>query len=387
MAQRRNGTRGRRLIFGPALTAAVALAAAGCTSASHGTRSASAADGISAPAVTLAQARQVFDRYVAATAAAAAPHSASSVVSLVTGVERAVLSATLRLHSIVVSGSPSSSSGAYNSSLSAEPDFEQYTYGSPTFYLPASASYPRFFVASASRTLRGTKPADGRTTQLGGVPVPVDGPALLLFSKASADAPWLLASVSQLPSGVTPPKLATDSAGYIPTMPLSDAALLAQPDDTGPLQAAVVDDGPASTATRAVADGPLTTGMYQGARNHADGMTAPHGDVYQWELAGSSLPEFALRTAAGGALVFYAMTLTTTVAVPDVINKASPIHSGPPIEVPLDLQMLLPKGQPAPLVQLQSQQLLSFAAIDPAQGTAKLQVLAIGGGLTSASAS
>ena len=365
----------------------MALAAAGCTSASHGTRSASTADGIPAPAVTLAQARQVFDRYVAATAAAASPQAASSVVSLVTGVERAVLSATLRLHSIVVSGSPSSASGAYNSSLSVEPDFEQYTYGSPTFYLPAAASYPRFFVASASRTLRGTKPADGRTTQLGGVPVPVDGPALLLFSKASADAPWLLASVSQLPSGVTPPKLATDSAGYIPTMPLSDAALLAQPDDTGPLQAAVVDDGPASTATRAVADGPLTTGMYQGARNHADGMTAPHGDVYQWELAGSSLPEFALRTAAGGALVFYAMTLTTTVAVPDVINKASPIHSGPPIEVPLDLQMLLPKGQPAPLVQLQSQQLLSFAAIDPAQGTAKLQVLAIGGGLTSASAS
>jgi hypothetical protein len=309
------------------------------------------------------------------------------VVSLVTGVERAVLTATLRLHSIVVSGSPSSASAAYNSSLSVGPDFEQYTYGSPTFYLPAAASYPRFFVASVTRALRGTKPGDGRTTWLGGVPVPVNGPALLLFSKASADAPWLLASVSQLPSGVTPPKLATDSAGYIPTMPLSDAALLAQPDDTGPLQAAVVDDGPASTATRAVADGPLTTGMYLGARNHVDGMTAPHGEVYQWELAGSSLPEFALRTAAGGALVFYTMTLTSTVAVPDVINKASPIHSGPPIQVPLDLQMLLPKGQPAPLVQLQSQQLLSFAAIDPAQGTAKLQVLAIGGGLTSASAS
>ena len=148
------------------------------------------------------------------------------------------------------------------------------------------------------------------------------------------------------------PKLATDSAGYVPTVPLSDAALLAQPDDAGPLQAAVVDDGPASAATRAVAAGQLTTGLYQGARSHADGMTAPHGDVYQWELDGSSLPEFALRTAAGGALVFYAMTLNTTVAVPDVINKANPVHSGPPIQVPVDLQRLLPAGQPAPLVQL-----------------------------------
>ena len=49
--------------------------------------------------------------------------------------------------------------------------------------------------------------------------------------------------------------------------------------------------------------------------------------------------------------------------------------------------MLLPPGQPAPLVQLQSQQLLSFAAIDPGPGTAKVQVIAIGGGLTSATAS
>ena len=127
--------------------------------------------------------------------------------------------------------------------------------------------------------------------------------------------------------------------------------------------------------------------MYQGARNHVDGMRAPHGDVYQWELQGSSLPEFALRTAAGGALVFYAMTLNTTVAVPDVINKANPVHSGPPIQVPADLQTLLPPGQPAPLVQLQSEQLLSFAAIDPAPGKAKIQVIAMGGGLTSATAS
>jgi hypothetical protein len=131
--------------------------------------------------------------------------------------------------------------------------------------------------------------------------------------------------------------------------------------------------------------------MYQGALDHVSGMTAPHGDVYQWGLDGSSLPQFALRTAAGGAVVFYAMTLTTTVAAPDVINKANPIRSGPPIQVPADVQMLLPPGQPAPLVQLSSDQTLSFAAIDPgkgaAKGTAKIQVIAMGGGLTSASAS
>jgi hypothetical protein len=385
--------RWRRLSSAPAFALAAALAAvlptAACTSApaSSGTSATAGAGGTAArgtasPAITASQARRVFGRYVATAAKAVSPASASPVLSLVTGVEQADLTATLARHSIVVNGT--SSNGAYGSSLTVKPDLAVYTYGAPTFYLPEAAGYPRFFVTSVTRTLRG---ANSATTGAGGAQVPPDGPALMLFEQAGAGAPWLLASISQLSSRVTPPKLATDSAGYVPTVPLSDASLGAQPDDTGPLQAGVVDDGPASAATRAVADGPLTTGIYQGAVDHAGGLTAPHGDVYQWELDGSSLPQFALRTAAGGALVFYAMTLTTTVAVPDVINKADPVRSGPPIQVPLAVRMLLPPGRPAPLVQLSSDQTLSFAAIDPAPGNAKIQVIAMGGGLTGASAS
>ena len=48
---------------------------------------------------------------------------------------------------------------------------------------------------------------------------------------------------------------------------------------------------------------------------------------------------------------------------------------------------LLPAGQAAPLVQLAAEQTLSFAAVDPAPGQGKIQVIAIGGGLTAASAS
>ncbi len=400
MASRKHWTGGRRLIFGPVVGLATALAAAGCLSAPAQTvnttghaASTSASGRPAAPAVTAAQARQIFDRYVAATAGPAAPRSSPPLLSLVTGVERAVLAATRASHSVTRNGTGASGQGAYKSSLTITPAPGVYTYGPPTFYLPQAAGYPRFFVASASRTLPGTSPvgtsriASSAATGPGGSQVPPDGPVLMLFSQARAGAPWLLASVSQLPAGVTLPKLATDSAGYVPAVPLSDAALLAQPDDAGALQAAVVDDGPASAAAKAVAAGPLTTGLYSAARNHADGMTAPRGDVYQWELDGSSLPEFALRTAAGGALVFYAMTLTATVAVPDEINKANPIHPGPPIQVPLPLQMLLPASQPAPRVQLSSDQELSFAALDPPQANAKLQLIAIGGGLTSASAS
>ena len=405
VAPRKHWTGGRRLICGsgPVLGLAAALAAvlaavlaaAGCASAPAQTggrpgpaAGTSASGRPSPPAITAAHARQVFDRYVAAAASPTASHPASPLHSLVTGVERAVLTATLASHSVTSNGTASTGQGAYRSSLTVKPALDVYTYGPPTFYVPEAAGYPRFFVASVTRTLPAAIPAaDGTATGPDGSDVPADGPVLMLFSQASAGAPWLLASNSRLPAGVTLPKLATDSAGYIPTVPLSDAALLAQPDNAGPLQAAVVDDGPSSTATKAVATGPLTTGLYSGVRNHVDGMTAPPGDVYQWELDGSSLPEFALRTAAGGALVFYAMTQTTTVAVPDVINKADPIHPGPPIQVPLAVKMLLPVGQPDPLVQLSSEQLLSFAAIDPAKGNAKLEVIAIGGGLTSASAS
>jgi hypothetical protein len=395
--------RWRRLSSAPAFALAAALATvlptAACTSAGSGTSATAgvpgtaspgtaspgtARPGTAPPAITAGQARQVFDRYVAAAAKAVSPRLASPVLSLVTGVEQAVLTATLASHGVVMNGTSPSAQGAYSSSLSVQPDVAVYTYGAPTFYLPAAAGYPRFFVASVNRALRGT---DSSATGVGGGQVPLDGPALMLFEQADARAPWLLASISQLPSGVKPPKLAAGSAGYVPTVKLSDASLVAQPDDTGPLQAGVVDDGQASAATRAVADGPLTTGMYQGAVNHASGLRAPRGDVYQWELDGSSLPQFALRTAAGGALVFYAMSLNTTVAVPDLINKANLVHSGPPIQVPPEVRALLPLGRPAPLVQLSASQTLSFAAIDPAAGNAKIQVIAIGGGLTSASAS
>jgi hypothetical protein len=349
----------RRPAAARALALAAALAVAAPAAACSGSGASTSPPRTTAPAITAAQARQVWDRYAAA-AQAAPPRSASPVLPLVTGVERAV--------------------------LSVKPGRSGYTYGPPTFYLPEAAGYPRFFVVSATRTAKGATPADAATAVLGGARIPLNGPALMLFSQADAGAPWLLASASPLAPGVTPPRLATDGAGYVPTVPLGDTALLARPDDVGPLQAAVVDDGPASTATRAVADGPLTTGMYQGARDHADGLTAPSGDIYQWELQGVNLPEFALRTAAGGALVFYAMSLDTTVAVPDVINKGNPIHPGPPIPVPPDLRMLLPPKQPDPLVQLSAGQLLSFAAIDPPPGKAKIQVIAIGGGLTNASA-
>jgi hypothetical protein len=118
-------------------------------------------------------------------------------------------------------------------------------------------------------------------------------------------------------------------------------------------------------------------------------MTPPAGDLYQWELEGTHYSNFALRTADGGALVFYAMYLDSSVEVPAIANKGV-VKTGLPITVPGYLTFLLAQGQPVPRLRLDTQQLLSFAAVDPPAGTAstaaKIQVIAIGGGLIYASA-
>jgi hypothetical protein len=383
---------GARLACAAALALTAALAVAGCASATAGT-TASSANTSGAPAFTQADAAQVFDAYVTASTRAAQTDDGKLALSVVTGALQSLISATLNSHPVNISGSDSS---AYSSTLNVLPSLGQYTYGHPTFYLPEPADYPRFFLADVNRalTFRGLSVGKGATGSVGGVQVPVNGPALMLFVQSAAAGPWQLASVDQFPAGMTLPRLATDKNGDIPQVPLMSTDLLAQPYATGPLQAAVVDDGPASAAAKAVAAGLLTTGLYQAARDRyqeagdrtLSGLEVPAGDVYQWSMEGTPYPAFALRTADGGALVLYAMYLNSTVAIPGYIDDASPLQPGPPIKAPPDVLSLLPSGQPAPRVQLTAQSLFSFAAIDPPAGSSKITVLAIGGGLNYANA-
>jgi hypothetical protein len=350
---------------GAALALTAALAAAGCTSTPAPTGAGTQA-GRSIPEVTTAQADQVFASYVTAADRAASTGNASLALSNVTGVQKVAITTQLK--------AATSRAGA----------LARYRYGAPAFALPRQDGYPRWFVASVTRSLIGRQNSPGGTA---GLSLAATGQVLMVFQQGSATAPWLLASTSQLPAGVSVPPLATDSAGYVATVPLSSGAQLARPDSTGALQAAVVDDGPASPATKVVAAGDLTTGIYAAART---ALSPPAGDIYQWELEGTHYSNFALRTADGGALVFYGMYLDSAVEVPAILGKGV-VKAGPPITVPGYLAFLLTPGQPVPRLRLNTQQLLSFAAVDPPAGTAsaaaKIQVIAIGGGLIYASAS
>jgi hypothetical protein len=350
---RPTGTRpaGARLAYPIALALAAALAVAGCASASTDTTTTSANAG-SAAALTQAAALQAFDAYVAASAKAAATNDGKLALSVVTGAQQSLVSATLNSHGYVVQGTSSDGSQGVSGSGSffgSRPSLSQYRYGAPTFYLPEPTGYPRFFLADVARTLmfRGLPVGRGATTSIGGAEVPTDGPVLMVFEQSAAAGRWQLASVAQFPAGTGLPRLAADKNGYIPQVPLTSTDLLAQPYATGPLQAAVVDDGAASAAAKAVAAGPLTTGLYQEARDRADiGLEVPTGDTYQWSMEGTPYPAFALRTADGGALVLYAMYLNSTVAVPGYFDNASPIQPGAPIKIPLDMLPLFPSSPP-----------------------------------------
>jgi len=349
-------TRWTRLICGVAVAATAALVAAGCTSGSAST----AAQGTgSAPAVTAAQAGQVLNTYFAASDKAARTGDEALVLSGVTGVAQAEVRNFFK---------------AYRA-LHQSPPLPRFSYQTPTLYLPTPAGYPRWFAASVTRSLR---------PPLADTIVATPQPMVMVFTQAGATAPWLLASAYHVAGSM--PKLAVNSAGQIPVVATSQTAgLLSRPDVVGPLLAAVVDEGASSPAARAVSTDPYTMSLYQVGRA-GNGFITPRGDVRQWELDGSTYPQFALRTADGGALVFFTMYLNTTIAVPAELNQSRPINPGPPIAIPGDMRWMLPAGT-VPRVKLERQDLYNFAAIDPPAGGGKIKVIAAGSFLNYAWAS
>jgi len=362
-----------RLLPAAALALTAVLAVGGCTSGNAPSSPAVASGSTGAnggpAALTTAAAAAAFHRYVTTTAMAVRDNDGPLALSVVTGPQGSVVAAAIK------------AAGYAHRALALDP----YTYGTPTFYLPQADGYPRFFVASVRRHYPGTDTSAPYAIWVGSAEAPLNGTALLLFEQSSSGSPWQLDSTSVLAFGASMPRLVADGDGAIPTVPLSATAQLAEPDITGPLQAAVVDDGPSSAASAAVAAGTLTTGMHAGASEHLQGLRPPAGDVYQWSLEGSGYAAFTLRTADGAALVFYSMDLDTLVATPSYIDKGSPIEPGPRIDYPADLDPWIGARPYRHSVQLQD--LLTFAAIDPPAGGGKIQVIAVGGGLNYAAAS
>jgi hypothetical protein len=341
--------------------AALALTASACksgaTAASQSAAGTASTGTVAnhASAVTAAQARQVFSGYASQTASALAAGDQQAALGLTQFTQRDELKTAFL--------------AAAAGHATVKPD----RYTAPSFYLPVQDGYPQWFVASVRRTAPAASPES-----LPGAPQAATGQVLMLFEKRTAQLPWELASSVQLQPGQQLPQLATTAGGYVQTAPLDDSTTyLARPDVVGPLQAAMVDDGPSAPAATAVASGPLTTGIYAGQA----AIKPPSGDVRQWELEGSRYGKFALRTASGGAVVFYAMYLNATTEVPAELAEDSVVPPGEPIAVPAEFLPLLKPGAPAPRKRLITQYSLAFAAVDPPASApnAKIQVIGMDG--------
>jgi hypothetical protein len=368
------------MAFGLLLTAVAALSVQACTSAAVSTATAASARGSAPPVslvaawpqLTLDSAQAAFRGYVASSDQAARTGNRALALSVLTGVAADTVNTQYDL---------AGQSGTL-------PPYTRYTYGTPVFYLPTppAAGQPQYFVANVVRTpVPGTTAMTTGQDVTAGVQLPSAGRVLMLFQKFTSGGSWRLGSVSQLAPGETVPALATDSHGYV-IVEMFDApssTALVRPAVAPALHATIVDDGPASAASAVVASGPLTTGMYDEAAASEHGLAAPAGDVHQWLLQGSSYARLALRTADGGALVLYAMYLDDIVETRSALNQDVPVKWGPAIMVPDFVKPLLSPSRWTPRRRLETQDILSFAAIDPPVAPAghKIQVIAIGGGL------
>jgi hypothetical protein len=371
----------RRVAPGLALAIAVligAACAAGCSSGpGTGTTSATAPPGSQAywPQLTLSDAQSAYAGYVNTSNLAARTGDKALAQTVVQG----MASDTLYTEYAIAQANH------------LKPPYLAYSYGTPKYYLPQPppAGQPQYFVVSVTRSpVPGTTPMVPAAQDVAAdVQLSASGTVLMLFEKSASGGRWQVASISQLAPGESVPALATDQHGYVILDSMTGPGTqLVSPTLTPPLAATVVDDGPASPAAQVVASGPLTTGLYQLASTSTRGLAAPPGDVYEWLLEGSSYGRLSLQTADGGSLVLYAMYFNRTVQTPSSLNQDVPVRSGPTITVPDYVKALLSQDKWTPTTKLQTQDILSFAAIDPpaADKTAKIQVIAIGGGIRSA---
>jgi hypothetical protein len=339
----RSGARGTVRYLGvlgsAALAAAIALG--GCSSSAAPVKAGTTA----AHTLTLAQAQQVYDAYVATSTAAAKQGDESEGLEHVGDAQWAFLHS--QYTALSTTGTP----------------VAQYSYGTPVFYVPALADFPLWFVVAVPI----------RTETDGHLAPAVN--TLLAFQRYVPSRLWTLDGSAVLDRPL--PAIARDADGYVSGVSAADSSLLLPPELVGATQAAVVDEGPAAPAAAVIASGLQTTGMYtaQNAQGNAD---STQGLNYEWLLQSASFAQYQLQTTDGGALVIYSMYLNTTTEHPGNV-------SGTPIAVPANFVPILPTtAKKVGPHGVSANWTYEFAAVDPPQSAhgAKVEVIAGSGAPT-----
>jgi hypothetical protein len=326
---------GYAAVLGSAALAVVTmLAAAGCTSAAATAGTAAGSD----HSLTLAAAELAYGSYLTSSEAAAVHGNATKGEANVAYAQWYIVRSQ------------------YTALAVAHTPVPRYRYGRPVFYVPALTGYPLWFMVAVPRAaMVNGQPGAAVNT-------------IMVFEKYDKKLSWTLDGSAELDQSL--PAIARDKDGYAIDLRTTEPDLLLRPDVLGATQAAVVDDGPTSAAAAVVGSGPLTTGLYA-AQNAQGSAATARGQLYQWALQGSDFPQFELRTADGGALVMYSMSLNTTTEYPG-------LAIGSPIPVPANFVPLLGAPTEIGYHEVLANWTFEYAAVDPPSTAQNAKVQIIG---------
>lgn len=286
-----------------------------------------------APPLTPAAARGVLSRYTASNNTANAHLDAGLLAAIETGSSEVIDSTAYRVQR--AEGAPPSPAFAPSAAR---------------FYLPREpAAGPRWFaVAVTNRALAGQRP--------------VLGSGYLLFTQASPGARWKVAAGPFLLGGPGTPPVALDTGGYATAVTPATAGLAVAPSRIA-----------AQTARSAGGHGPVLD-PDPGSLTDSRAVTSqrprlPAGSAVSDTRAPAGYPTVGLRTAGGGALLFYTDTATVTYQAP------------PGRAFTLNIPGLYDAGQPLHRAGLRI--LDQFAAYDPPAGHGPVRVVAAYSGISS----
>ncbi|GLW95972.1 hypothetical protein [Microtetraspora sp. NBRC 16547] len=295
------------------------------------------------PAVTLTEARDALDTYLATDDVVRAGRAQRWMLQLARDGQRPIRIAE------------------YHSTGGKPP---RYTWGERTLLvprLPAKASR-QWFAATVER-----RDSSGEVRI-----------ALLTFVRQNASSPWQNSFESLLYKDEKAPEVALDADGYAIALDPRDQSVAISPNLMGPLHATIAEEGKDGFASGLIAPGPQTTGYATEIKKRRE--KARQVDCMNYDSlfsAAVDYPVFALRTKDGGGLVLYTLLRT---------SKWSPVLNcgyGRPLAIPKDARWDLSN----PVVRrerriVETQQYAS--AVPPKSSTAPAHVIGYDGLVTKA---
>ncbi|WP_460064911.1 hypothetical protein [Streptomyces sp. YKOK-I1] len=241
-----------------ACATALSLTASGCVVV-HGER-------VVLPSATQAEAAKALDQFTAAYNKADKAYDGSLDAAYTTGALGAIDAARLKAGKVNNPG--------------GNPQHTPLVLSDVTYTIPKKAGWPRWFVADA----QANKGGDARW--------------LLVFTRDDVSEPWQAAYLTLVAQGALP-EFSKDKDGWAEAVPADSAELTRAPEDLSKEYTAYLKDGGAGFA-----DGAYTSTLRTTRAKNAEkpGLVQQYIDE---PLTGGEFAPLALRTADGGALVFF----------------------------------------------------------------------------------